>query len=159
LIREHDKNQYLGQLARIILFRRIYAMQIIIDDTKNVQTLQSEFNQLFPYLRLLLVKIQPDQENGKIMQDQPQLTQNTSLLQYRITNDQAPFYIYPEMTVAELEQQFTKLYGLEPVILRKSGNVWIETSITDDWTLEEQNTQGELITQQINQRQKPPNII
>jgi hypothetical protein len=134
-------------------------MQIIIDDTKNVQTLQTEFNQLFPYLRLLLVKMQPGQESGKVMQDQPQLSQNTSLLQYRITNDTTPFYIYPEMTVAELEQQFTKLYGLEPVILRKSGNVWIETSITDDWTLEEQNTQGELITQQINDRQKPPNVI
>lgn len=131
-------------------------MQIIIDDTKNVQTLQTEFNQLFPYLQLLLVKMQSGQESGKVMQDQPQLTQHTSLLQYRITNDTTPFYIYPEMTVAELEQQFTKHYGLEPVILRKSGNVWIETSITDDWTLEEQNTQGELITQQIIARQKPP---
>jgi hypothetical protein len=156
---EYDKYQCLGQLAQIIWFRRMNIMQIIIDDTKNVQTLQSEFNQMCPYRRFLLVKMQPGQESRKIGQDQPQPTQNTTLLEYKINNDKTPFFIYPEMTVAELEQQFNNLYGLEPIILRKSGNVWIETSITDDWTLEEQNTQGELITQQINERQKPPNMV
>ncbi len=153
---KHDENQYLSQPIRIFLFQRICNMSLNIDDKKNIQTLQSEFNALFPYLRLMLTKVVPGHDSSaKNSTNQLQIVDDTPLLDYKIANPETPFCIYPEMTVAELEQQFLQRYGLEPIILRKSGNVWIEASITDDWTLEEQNTQGELITKQMNERNKP----
>lgn len=47
------------------------------------------------------------------------------------------------MTVNDLEQRFSDIYGLAVQVFRKSGRVWLETTVTDGWTLAEQNEQGE----------------
>jgi hypothetical protein len=45
------------------------------------------------------------------------------------------------------------VYGLSVQVFRKSGNVWLETSATDNWTLRQQNNEGaELSTQMKNDR-------
>ena len=49
------------------------------------------------------------------------------------------------MTVSDLEQKFAELFGLSVQVFRKSANVWLETTVTDGWTLEEQNRQGEAL--------------
>jgi hypothetical protein len=56
------------------------------------------------------------------------------------------------MTVSELEKSFTEIYGLYTQVFRKSGNIWLVTTITDNWTLNEQNQQGEIITKQLGDR-------
>ena len=43
------------------------------------------------------------------------------------------------MTVGDLEQRFQDVYGLSVQVFRKSGKVWLETTVTDNWTLDEQN--------------------
>ncbi|MDE3144966.1 MAG: hypothetical protein KGL19_12475, partial [Bacteroidota bacterium] len=58
----------------------------------------------------------------------------------------------PTMTVSELEQKFNDIYGLSTQVFRKSGNIWLVTTVTDKWTLEEQNRQGEIITKQVAER-------
>jgi hypothetical protein len=47
------------------------------------------------------------------------------------------------MTVSNLEQKFRDVYGLSVQVFRRSGKAWLETTFTDGWTLEEQNSQGE----------------
>ncbi len=46
------------------------------------------------------------------------------------------------MRVNELEQSFADTFGLGVRVFRKSGKSWLETTVTDGWTLEEQNNQG-----------------
>jgi hypothetical protein len=53
------------------------------------------------------------------------------------------------MKVTDLEKEFNSLYKLQTQVFRKSGNIWLEATITDGWTLEEQNNQGEIITSQL----------
>jgi len=50
------------------------------------------------------------------------------------------------MTVGELEVRLGDLLGVPLVILRRSGNFWIETSMTRNWTLREQNDHGRELT-------------
>jgi hypothetical protein len=50
------------------------------------------------------------------------------------------------MTVGELEVKLRDLLGVPVVILRRSGNFWIETSMTRSWTLKEQNDHGRELT-------------
>ncbi|MFZ9982087.1 MAG: hypothetical protein ACO3FI_08660 [Cyclobacteriaceae bacterium] len=45
-----------------------------------------------------------------------------------------------------MKEEFKSATGLLVKIFRKSGNVWIETSLTDDWTLERQNEEGKSMT-------------
>jgi len=49
-------------------------------------------------------------------------------------------------TIRSLKEEFKSVTGLLVKIFRKSGNVWIETSLTDDWTLERQNEEGKSMT-------------
>ena len=60
----------------------------------------------------------------------------------RTIHNKGSITIGPEMTVDELEQRFMDVYGLSIQVFRKSGKVWLETTITDGWTLEKQNEQG-----------------
>jgi hypothetical protein len=60
------------------------------------------------------------------------------------------------ITVIELENQFADM-GLMAEVFRKSGNVWIESSLTDNWTLQQQNTEGEEITRHFANNIHPPN--
>ena len=43
------------------------------------------------------------------------------------------------MKVAELENDFSGQFGLQVQVFRKSGEVWLQTTKTDNWTLIEQN--------------------
>ena len=52
------------------------------------------------------------------------------------------------MKVAELENAFAKSFGFAVQVFRKSGNVWLQTTATDDWTLEEQNLKATEIEKQ-----------
>lgn len=45
-------------------------------------------------------------------------------------------------TVLEVENDFENLFGFPAHVFRKSGNVWVETSLTSDWSLLEQNEEG-----------------
>jgi hypothetical protein len=52
--------------------------------------------------------------------------------------------IGPQQTVKAVERNLSEITGLEAQILRKSGSLWIQTSRTDDWTLAQQNGEGEI---------------
>ena len=47
-----------------------------------------------------------------------------------------------DMTVSELEVLLQYQFGLPLQILRKSGNLWMETRMTRHWTLRQQNDHG-----------------
>ena len=46
------------------------------------------------------------------------------------------------MRTWELEERFEKDFGLHVQVFRKSGNIWLETSVSDDLTLAQQNEKG-----------------
>jgi len=50
------------------------------------------------------------------------------------------------MTVSDLESTFRNQFGLAAQVFRRSGNIWLETSITNGWTLKQQNDHGREIT-------------
>lgn len=51
--------------------------------------------------------------------------------------------INDQLTVAALEQVFEERFGLHVQVYRKSGDQWMQTSITDNWTLGKQEKKGE----------------
>ncbi len=48
-------------------------------------------------------------------------------------------------TVAETKKDFRSVTGLLTRVYRRAGEVWIETSLTDDWSLDRQNAEGRQI--------------
>jgi hypothetical protein len=119
-------------------------MKIQITDHVKISSIQEEFNRMFPYLKLEFFS-KPHKSGGTSPRKLMKSNINT-IGECRTNNKSGEIFVSPLITVSELEQQFSELYGLNVQVFRKSGNVWLETTVTDRWTLEEQNSQGEALT-------------
>jgi hypothetical protein len=119
-------------------------MKITINDNRKIYAIQEDFSKLFPYLKLEFFA-KPHKVGGAspkaIMKNEAK-----TLGECRTIHKSGALTINPQMTVADLEQNFNDVYGLSVQVFRKSGKVWLETTVTDDWTLEEQNNQGEALS-------------
>jgi hypothetical protein len=116
-------------------------MEIMINEHKKIQAIQDEFSANFPYLRLE-VYANVKQADGTIGKRVVHDTGKT-LAECRTVHGKGRISISPGMTVNNLERNFRDVFGVKVQVLRKSGRAWLETTLTDGWTLEEQNRQGE----------------
>ena len=119
-------------------------MQITINDHRKIFAIQEEFNSVFPYLKLEFFS-KPHKLGGGTAKKFVKHNSKT-LGECRTIHNKGKITITPTMTVADLEQSFGDIYGLGVQVFRNSGKVWLETTVTDGWTLEEQNRQGEALS-------------
>ncbi len=119
-------------------------MEIVIDDNSKIFSIQEEFNTTFPYLKLEFFS-RPARQGGfsvkKILGQY-----DKTLEECRTVHKTGKITIDPAMTVVDLDERFSDIYGLGVQVYRKSGKAWLETTVTDGWTLEEQNIQGEALS-------------
>lgn len=111
-----------------------------IEDHLQLHDIQVRFNQLFPYLKVEFYAI--EHQAGEGSPKRAQLDPKHTLGEVRKVHQAGELVITPELTVAELESEFAQKYGLNAQVFRKSGNLWIQTTATDSWTLAEQNRKG-----------------
>lgn len=116
-------------------------MKISINDHRKIYAIQEDFNKLFPYLKIEFFA-KPHTSGGQSSKKYMKSSSKT-LGECRTIHNKGSISISPEMTVDELERRFMDVYGLSVQVFRKSGKVWLETSVTDGWTLAKQNAQGE----------------
>lgn len=111
---------------------------ITVSDKCTIYTIKEKFNALFPYLRIELYL--------SLTSSSSFFNQNRMLETLRQNGNTDTIIISPQMTVSDLENRFKDIYGLSAQVHRKSGKIWLETTVTDSWTLEEQNKQGESLS-------------
>lgn len=119
-------------------------MKITINDQQSISQLSDSFNELFPFLKLEFFSKR--HKTGEPSPMQYLINKNLMLKDCRKGNDFRQIIIEPNMAVSELEQLLWTQYGLGVQVFRKSGNVWLETTLTDAWTLDEQNKEGEYLS-------------
>jgi len=119
-------------------------MKVTVNDKRKIFAIQEEFNALFPYLKLEFFS-KPHKPGGASAKKFVKHNSKT-LGECRTVHNNGNITITPEMTVLDLEQCFGDVYGLGVQVFRQSGKVWLETTVTDHWTLEEQNRQGEALS-------------
>lgn len=117
-------------------------MKININDKRKISAVQQEFNEAFPYLRIEFFSVAPKSGNG-ISKKHLIVPDQKTVGECRRINKSSSIIITPRMKVNQLEKIFFEEYGLSVQVFRQSGRVWLETTMTDDWTLAEQNRQGE----------------
>lgn len=107
---------------------------------KTIEKIQKEFNQLFPALRIVFYTTTHSDKAGTPGDD-------------RLKGEVRIKEIYPDvaeksvtvngsLTVTKLEQQIQDTFKVGAQVFRKSGNIWLQTTTTDDLTLNEQNEKG-----------------
>jgi len=95
---------------------------------------------MFPYLKLEFFRSKGDKtiNNGK---NQP-LNPDVTLAQLSKTNDIKPTVITGDLNVMDLERTFLDQFNIHVKVMRRSGKSWLETSLTNEWSLDLQNSQG-----------------
>jgi len=114
---------------------------LIITDDLTLEQLQDQFNKHFEYLKIEFFK-----KSHKITEgSSPNELVKPDLIigDIRTIHANGEISIHGNLKVSTLEENFEKYYGLHAQVFRRSGNVWLETTKTDDWTLAEQNKLGQ----------------
>lgn len=116
-------------------------MELLINKNRTVGDLQQDFHALFPFLIIHFYNAR--YSTGKLSASSKMYRVDASLSIIQKKDTEGSFQFTPQTTVAEFEQRMWDEYGLCVQVLRSSGSSWIQTSLTDSWTLERQNEEGE----------------
>lgn len=113
-------------------------MTLEIDANRTLSDIKSQFNKEFPYLKLEFFSKKHEKfeatEKSHLLKDNVKLTElSVGSCKLEITKD---------MSVEQLETLFQQKCKLNVQVFRKSGKIWLESTVTDNWSLEKQNTHG-----------------
>ena len=120
-------------------------MEILIVDTKTISEVQREFNTEFPYLKIEFFDVPYKPETA--LPKNKIIAHDKRLSACRRMHSQGSLVIEESDRVSDLEKLLWDQFGLSAQVFRKSGNLWIETSLTDSWTLGRQNREGREMSQ------------
>ncbi|MEI6020712.1 MAG: hypothetical protein WCR21_06250 [Bacteroidota bacterium] len=115
-------------------------MKLKIDPSKKISSIKEEFNAAFPFLRLEFFN--RHHKINALSSKKDMITKDAPLNELKHIKHNHIIEITEEMQVQVLEQLFQKEFGIATQVFRKSGKSWLETSVTDDWTLKRQNEEG-----------------
>jgi hypothetical protein len=115
---------------------------LVIKKDSPVKDVQEQFNDEFPFLKIEFLKTF---SNSRALYKTKYALADDSFKRIPGFIDDGTLHVYSRQTVARLEDNFKKYFGVSAQVLRKSGDIWIETIATEDWTLEQQNKIGEQI--------------
>jgi hypothetical protein len=128
-------------------------MRLHIAPNRLINDIQKEFNEAFPFLKIEFFKTRSftrsDFMANQIIPSQRKIGDT----QLAITD--GDIEIVEEMKVKDLEKIFKDQFSLAMQVFRKSGNLWLETTMTDNWTLQQQNDHGREIST-VNSTQADP---
>lgn len=112
-------------------------MSMKLTASTTLQDLATAFAKAFPYLKLAFFVHRRGKWVEAELQTAPLATSNNEI----IVN------LDPERTVKDVLEELQALLQLEVMILRRSGKLYIETSVTESWTLKRQNEEGAELSQ------------
>ncbi len=119
-------------------------MEIIITDNKYIREVQEEFQKKFPYLKIEFFR--NTSKNGSSTIKSQIIPGKMAVGMVRHTHADGALNIDGSRTVEEIENDFQNKFGLSVEIFRKSGNMWIETTLTHHWSLLRQNHEGQQLS-------------
>ncbi|OQP40801.1 hypothetical protein A4H97_14395 [Niastella yeongjuensis] len=120
-------------------------MRLSIYGERLITDVQNQFASVYPFLKIEFFKNVDFSKN--IYPRQRQIAHSLQLKDAWIwKKGEGELLIDDVMTVSDLENTFKNQFGMAAQVFRRSGNIWLETSITNGWTLKQQNDHGREIT-------------
>lgn len=110
-----------------------------------IKEVQDEFTRTYPFLKIDFTR----GKDGRINRSAPPSEVPSSVSgDEEVVRDVAQKLLWKElglcddMKINEVEVLLQYQFGLPAQVLRKSGNLWLETRMTQHWTLRQQNEHG-----------------
>lgn len=120
-------------------------MYLEINGERLISEIQQDFGAVYPFLKIEFFR------NGKIRRDRYPVNKLIPATQpvktaWHYKQEKGQLTLSDGMTVTDFENALMDQFGLSAQVFRRSGNIWLETTITDYWTLKQQNEHGREIT-------------
>ncbi len=119
-------------------------MILHLSKNKSLYDVQTEFTSHFPFLKIGFFnkrhKAFPGSERASLLKPEAKLPLTGE-------RDSLEVEIDESMTVKALEEMFKQQLNLNIQVFRKSGRSWLETTVTDNWTLRKQNEEGKELSE------------
>jgi len=116
-------------------------MKIRIFREQTISEVQEAFTKAYPFLKLVFFTKPHKAFKGShakfLIEDR-----EIKLASLEKQPKDGVLYLEPEMPVWQVERLFEEEFGLHVQVFRKSGNTWLQTSVTDSMSLEQQNAKG-----------------
>ena len=119
-------------------------MKLFIEKDSLAEDVKNIFTAYYPFLKIEFYK----NPLIKSLYKKETIPVHLPLIQQIKKQSEAVINIERNKTVAELENDFLSI-GLKAEVFRKSGNVWVETSLTNNWTLQQQNAAAEELSKHL----------
>ncbi len=119
-------------------------MYLQIRPLRLIRELQEDFNQVFPFLKLEFFYAPPRHQEGIAVKQVLPGEKKIAEIQGKLFGGKIE--IRDDMKVKDLEKTFLTKFKLNVHVFRKSGNLWLETNMTDNLTLQQQNMHGKEIS-------------
>ncbi len=118
-------------------------MNLHIAPNRLICDIQEEFNKVFPFLKIEFFNNKLSRTDFSAKQILPH---TKKIGDSQVVISDGTIEIDEKMKVNELETILKEQFSLAVQVFRKSGNLWLETTMTDNWTLHQQNNHGREIS-------------
>lgn len=108
--------------------------------TKKIAEIQNDFQKIFPNLKIEFYNEPHDPGKGSTLRVHLPSEYELGAIGFKVNEEDLS--LHENMTVQEFESKLSDEFGLFVQVFRKSGNLWMQTTATDSWTLYEQNRKG-----------------
>ena len=113
---------------------------LLINDDRSLKDLKTEFNTHFPHLKIEFFSLTHDKDQAS---PRTAIFEDSLLLKdIRKVHNEGELSVDGHLKTATFEQNFHDKFGINVQVYRKSGNLWLQTITTDDWTLADQERKG-----------------
>jgi hypothetical protein len=119
-------------------------MKMHIAPSRLINEVQQEFTGCFPFLRLEFFANRSFAKSGYTLQKM--LSPDRKIGDAQVMISDGDIELSETMRVMDLENLLKDQFGLAAQVFRRSGNLWLETTMTDSWTLQQQNNHGKEIS-------------
>jgi len=116
-------------------------MTLTIAPEETIGALQAQFQAAFPHLKLVFFTKPHKAYEGspaKFLINEPAKT----LGELNPNVHSGSLFLETDMPTWQVERLFEEEHGLHVQVFRKSGHIWLETSVSDSLSLEQQEAKG-----------------
>ena len=119
-------------------------MKIEISSTRLISEIQKEFNDQFPFLKIEFFRSSTPRLSKWNAANR--ISPAVEISKCQVQKKEGEIHFVEETKVEDLENLFQQEFNMNVQVFRRSGNIWLETTMTDKWTLKQQNDHGREIT-------------
>ncbi|MDB5191002.1 MAG: hypothetical protein JWQ96_565 [Segetibacter sp.] len=119
--------------------------EILIHNESLLKDIQGAFSARYPFLKIEFLQT----DNTAKTLRSAKIDNSTALKQIANVGVPQKLDINSNRTVSDISHDLQHTLGVIVQVFRKSGNVWNVISVTEGWTLENQNSAGEFISSEM----------